>query len=231
MQRVRLLFIVVLITTASTLSGCGSRQIFSAQFDKQPIDDALIPKADVGFFREGPFGGASVVAAPDAGDTAHWVQIVPSAGPDTWAELDAFFTENQAKDGHYLFTARLFVPSGSRAGINFGFGDITHTEFLELDFPAAGIEMPMPGGSPGSPGVCCFPRDQVFTVTVDFTVGPTSKATVTLGGAAHGSFDVPLSGSPNQEPRSNFGSVDFWSDSHSKTGPFFVNDISVLYSP
>jgi len=210
----RLLLVVLLIATA--MSGCGSREIFSAQFDNQPVGDALIPQADVGNFREGPFGGVSIVPAPDAGDAAHWVKVEPVNG---WGELDGFFSESLPKDGHYLFTARLYVPSGSRAVIGFG-------GFLGLIFPETGIELQIPrtGGA-----ACCFPRDQVFTLTVDFTVGPTSKATVTLSGAAQGSFEVPLSGSPNDEPRRSFGSVSFLADS--KSGAFFVNDITVLYSP
>lgn len=219
------LFVVVLITTASAMSGCGSRKIFSAQFDKQPVNDALVPQADVGFFREGPFGGVSIVPAPDAGDIANWVEIQPNAGG--WGELDGFFSKSPPNDGHYLFSARLYIPSGSRASISFAGGGVSEGGFLNLDFPKIGIELTIPGAGGGA-AVCCFPRDQVFTLTVDFTVGPTSKATVSLLGAAQGSFDVPLSGSVNDEPRISFGSVIFLTDSGG--GPFFVNDITVLYS-
>jgi len=212
---------ILLLAGTLMMNGCGSKKLFSAQFENQKVDDALIPKADVGLFREGPFGGVSVVPAPGIGNAGNWVQIAnPSAA--SWGELDGFF--DQQGDGHYLVTMRLFIPNGTSAIIDFDGGGVGDNDFLGVEFPAIGGVLPIPGSTGG--GICCFPRDQVFSVAVDLTIGPSSKATLTLLGAAHGSFDVAISPNLNFFARA-FGSV------HLKTfsGNFFVNDISVIYNP
>ena len=83
---------------------------------------------------------------------------------------------------------------------------------------------------PGSTAIAGrFPRDQVFSVAVNFNIGATSTAEVTLLGPAHGSFvtDVPHTITNDEH---NFSAIQLTTDVRKAGSTFLANDLSVIYN-
>jgi hypothetical protein len=216
---------VLLLLVTLMMSGCGSERLLSAQFNDERVGSPPAFDQEVGKLRTGDFGRVVVAHVPVAGIPGNWVQFIQGqsvAPPQLRCLLKAF-----RGDGRYLITMRLFIPTGMGAILllqdpNSG---IDSTAFFSLEFHDTG--QLLPGGFDHFVGR--FPRDQVFSVVVNLTIGPKSTVEVTLLAPANGSFvtDVPPSSNDSARGFSQMQLTTNWKTDST----FFANDLSVIYNP
>jgi hypothetical protein len=220
-QRERIAWSAALLLAALMMSGCTSQKLLSADFDNDSVGDPPAIDQEVGRCRTGLFGDVSVENFADG----RWVRLTQGdAELLPPAELHCSCVA-QRRDGHYLFTMRLFIPTGSFASVSFQDAGFDPTTFFEIEFPATGVLQ-----APGSTAIAGrFPRNKTFSLAVNLTIGEISTVEVTLLGAASGSFIANVE--PHLVPFArNFKSIELNTRSINPGSMFFANDLVVLYS-
>jgi hypothetical protein len=208
------------------VGGCASTSeiLLSAQFENQAPSGILAIDHPIGQFRAGDFGTVRVVAGP-AMTSGNWLQLIQAQRLVPPAHVRGVFAAYRG-DGHYLFTMRLVIPTGSAASVSFQSSNaVNPTNFVTVAFPSNGYLFSQDGGAI----VGRFPHDQPFSVAVNLTIGATSSATVTLLGMAHGSAAYTVEPRLNADAR-NFLAIELDTDVGTAASTFFVNDISMIYN-
>ena len=214
---------VGVLVGALALSGCGSERLLSVQFNDERVGSPPAIDQEVGRCRTGDFGTVRIEHLPGGGG-GNWVQLTQAQQLAPPAKLRCSFVAFRG-DGRYLVTMRLFIPSGNSASILFQSGGFDPPDFFRVDFPDTGLLH-----RPGSTAIAGrFPRDQVFSMAVNFNIGATSTAEVTLLGPAHGSFvtDVPHTITNDEH---NFSAIQLTTDVRKTGSTFLANDLSVIYN-
>jgi hypothetical protein len=215
---------VLLLSATLMISGCGSERLLSVQFNDERVGSPPAISQEVGEVRTGDFGRVVVAQVPVAGISGNWVQLTQAQASVPPAKLRCALAAFRG-DGRYLITMRLFIPIGTSASILFqeanGFDP---SDFFRLEFHESGQLIR------ANSFVGRFPHDQVFSVAVNLTIGPQSKAEVTLFAPAHGSFVSEVPASANDLAR-NFFQMQLTTDTSKAGSTFFANDLSVIYNP
>jgi len=210
-----------LLLAALAICGCGSQKLLSAKFDNDPVGDPPEMDQELGRCRTTLFGDVSVEHL----EGGRWVRLTQGqAELEPPAELRCSCVATRG-DGHYLFTMRMFVPTGSSAAVLFQSAGFDPTAFFRIDFPDSGVLH-----APGSTVVAGrFPRDEIFSIAVNLTIGEVSTVEVTLLGGASGSFIANIEPQLLLDAR-NFSSIELNTSSRKPGSEFFANDLSVLYN-
>jgi hypothetical protein len=215
------------LALAGTLAagGCASTSetLLSAQFEHQALTDSLTIDHPIGQFSgPGDFGSARVVPGP-AGTSGNWLQLTQAQKLAPPARIRGVVAA-QRFDGHYLFTMRIVIPSGSGASVSFQSGAPPN--------PTSFVTVPLNTGyvySQDGTAIGRYPPDAPFSVAVNLTIGASSSATVTLLGMAHGSVTYTVTPNLSADAR-NFVAIELDTDPRTARSTFFVNDISMIYN-
>jgi hypothetical protein len=171
--------------------------------------------------------GSVRVVGPVAGTATNWVQIV-HPDPAIPTALRGDFTQFRG-DGHYALLAAMVIPSGSGVATlqfePFGRPASDYLAFLHLDFmPDNSVRVDDSDTRFGT-----FPRDQLFTVSVQLDVLPsgTQAHFALFGSGAAGSLDYTVQPLFQNLSR-QFGAVKFWMG-YPHVGQFDVDDILVTW--
>lgn len=213
----------VLIMSTILMGGCASETLLSAQFNNDALDEPPAIDQEVGQVRTGDFGTVRVAPAPGVGITGHWVQLTQAQEFAPPASLRGIFSAMRG-DGNYLVAMRLFIPSQMAAFVLFEESGFNPSSFLSIELPTSGIFR-----APGSDSIAGhFPHDQAFSIAVNLNIGPSSTATVTLLGPAHGSIDIDIPPQVNTVARL-FSVVRLNTDPGIAGDTFFANDLSTIF--
>lgn len=215
------------VTLAGLLlaGGCASTSetVLSAQFEHQAPSGSLAIDHPIGQFSgPGDFGSARVVPGP-AGTSGNWLQVTQAQTSVPPARVRGVVAAERF-DGHYLYTMRMVIPSGSGASVSFQSGTPPN--------PTSFVTVPLNTGfvfsQDGLP-IGRYPPDAPFSVAVNLTIGANSSATVTLLGTAHGSVTYTVAPNLNAAARA-FVAIELDTDPRTARSTFFVNDISMIYN-
>jgi hypothetical protein len=214
---------VLVLLGALTTSGCGSERLLSVQFNDERVGSAPAIDQEVGRCRTGDFGTVRIEHLPGGGG-GNWIQLTQAQRLAPPAKLRCSFAAFRG-DGRYLVTMRLFIPSGMAAFILFQSGGFDPPNFFSIEFPDSGVLHP-----PGSTAIAGrFPHDKVFSVAVNFNIGRSSTAEVTLLGQARGSFVTNVAHTITNDEH-NFSAIQLTTDVGKAGSTFLANDLSVIYT-
>ena len=205
------------------LAGCGSTTIIlRATVTSDTVGAPPSTTQQVGTVTVEVGAGSVLVATPPSGVSGNWVEISHPTRTTPETGLQGKF-KGLHGNGNYVLLAALFIPTGCEV-VTLQFESLSgssYASFLHLDFmPNNTVRIDDSSTTFGT-----FPRDKVFTVSVNLEIGPLTKAHMQLLGAdASGDLDYDV-GSPAQQ----FAGVRFWMG-FQWVGAFKVADISVTYS-
>jgi hypothetical protein len=217
----------ICLAVVLSLSGCATETLFKSNFDQTAIGQPPASTQAVGTAAiMGPSGGVTVIAAP-VSPSGKWVQVKRPNGPDVVA-LQGKFSQ-QRGDGVYIFSATMFMPSGSQvASISFEtFNNPASSleSFLHIDFLT---DNHVKIDDTSEFQSLTFPRDKPFIVQVTLNInGTSSTANVALAGdGASGQTDYTIL-TPFQGRSRQFGAIRVW-QGFPHVGPFDATNISVV---
>ena len=209
------LLLILLLTT-----GCASETLFQSNFDATALNQPPAHAQAVGTATIE--GGVLVAAIPDTNLKGVRFSRISSSN---FAVLHCDLSQ-PPRDGTYVFSTVLFLPSGSGGIVTIQFEKAGGGEhFLHVDL--------LPGGSlriDDDPSTIFghFPRDQVFIVEVTLNINPSSpNAHVVLSGAG-ASGEANRNVSPELRTiAQQFGAVRISTDLAADQSTFFATNIVV----
>lgn len=217
-RRLRLLWLIGVLG----ISGCGSERLLSVRFEQDHVNSEPNIDQEIGRCREGLFGTVRVVRFASS-NMIRLTQAEQAGSPP--ATLRCAFPVFRG-EGRYLFTMRMFIPTGSAASILFQDAGANPTDFFRVDFPKTGLLH-----APGSTATAGrFPHDKIFSVAVNLHIGSSSTVEVTLLGKAHGSFTADVADNLEFIAR-NFSAVQIQTGARDPGSSFVADDLLVVFNP
>lgn len=210
------------------LGGCASETLFQSSFNSQAPGAVPSAAQTVGTAQVSGDPGGVVIAGPVPGSSGNWVQIGRTNAQQSSISVFQGNFATTYPAGTYGFLGALFIPSGTGlASVEFDtapFGAPASTSFLHLDFTTDNNVRinDDPSNTWGS-----FPRNQLFTLSVNLEITSTSAvAHMTLfGTGASGTKDFTIP-APFSSFAQQFGAIKVWMG-FPWTGSFDAADLVV----
>ena len=211
------------------LGGCASETLFQSSFNTQA--PGVVPSATQATGTAQVFGdpGSVVIAAPVGGSSENWVKISRANAQTSQVSTFQGVLSKTPGAGDYGFLGAFFIPSGAGlASVEFDTGPVgapALTSFLHLDFKDNLVRINDDDGNTWG----TFPRDQVFTLSVNFEI--TSNSAVAhmalFGTGASGTKDFTIP-SPFSSFAQQFGAIRVFMG-FPWTGSFDATDLLVTH--
>ena len=221
--------VAICCLTAIWCTGCASssKTVFLASFKSDSVGSQPSHQQDVGTVSLSPGAGTITVVPTPPGSSGNWVEINHPAKPQPETVMLCNLDQPGPVTGTYAFLGNFYIPTGCEVvTLEFDTGTWQqpggNVDFFHMDFmPKNNVRL---DDSTTTFGV--FPRDQVFTVSVelDTAASPPIAHLLLTGGGASGSLDYNLKlGGSDQ-----FGAVKIWMG-FQWVGKLDVNELLVTY--
>jgi hypothetical protein len=226
---VRRVLAVAALGTLLGLGGCASETLFRSSFNTQA--PGTVPAATQSVGTAQVFGdpGRVVIAAPVGGSSENWVKISRANAQTSQVSTFQGVLSKTPGAGNYGFLGAFFIPSGAGlASVEFDTGPVgapALTSFLHLDFKDNLVRINDDDGNTWG----TFPRDQVFTLSVNFEITSSSAIAhmALFGTGASGTRDFAIP-SPFSSFAQQFGAIRVFMG-FPWTGSFDATDLLVTH--